>query len=87
MKNKCKGGLNKKLKCQLCGKYFTVKWLTTHMEREHHQNKSKPNVLEKPKNDKDKNNNNRTHLVGPSFSGKTYLMLRIISRVPNQKFF
>ena len=27
------------------------------------------------------NNNNRTLLVGPSFSGKTYLMLKILSRV------
>ena len=52
------------------------------MEREHHQNKSKPNVLEKPKIDNDKNNNNRTLLVGPSFSGKTYLMLKILSRIP-----
>ena len=28
------------------------------------------------------NNNNRTLLVGPSFSGKTYLMLKILSRLP-----
>ena len=27
------------------------------------------------------NNNNRTLLVGPSFSGKTYLMLKIVSRM------
>ena len=27
------------------------------------------------------NNNNRTLLVGPSFSGKTYLMLKILSRM------
>ena len=27
------------------------------------------------------NNNNRTFLVGPSFSGKTYLMLKILSRM------
>ena len=26
-------------------------------------------------------NNNRTLLVGPSFSGKTYLMLKILSRM------
>ena len=26
-------------------------------------------------------NNNRTLLVGPSFSGKTYLMLKILSRI------
>ena len=27
------------------------------------------------------NNNNRTLLVGPSFSGKTYLMLKVLSRM------
>ena len=87
VENKCKVCLNKKLKWQICGKYFTKKWLTIRMEREHHQNKSKPNVLEKSKNDNEKNNNNRTHLVGPNFSGKTYLMLKISSRVPNQIVF
>ena len=30
------------------------------------------------------NNNNRTLLVGPSFSGKTYLMLKILSRMPDR---
>ena len=29
-------------------------------------------------------NNNRTLLVGPSFSSKTYLMLKILSRIPNR---
>ena len=52
------------------------------MERQHHQNKSKPNVLEKPKIDNDKSKNNRTLLIGPSFSGETCLMLKILSRVP-----
>ena len=33
------------------------------------------------------NNNNRTILVGPSFSGKTYLMLKILSRIPNRDFY
>ena len=32
-------------------------------------------------NGKNKNNYNRTLLVGPSFSGKTYLMLKILSRM------
>ena len=40
----------------------------------------KPNVGNVDKN----NNNNRTLLVGPSFSGKTYLMLKILSRVINR---
>ena len=34
-----------------------------------------------------RNNNNRTLLVGPSFSGKTYLMLKIVSRLPDRDFY
>ena len=52
------------------------------MEREHHQNKSKRNVIENPKIDYYKHNNNRK-LVGASFSRKTYLMLKILSGIPN----
>ena len=33
------------------------------------------------------NNNNRTLLVGPSFSGKTYLMLKILSRISNRDIY
>ena len=54
--------------------------MKTHIEREHHQNKSNSIVLEKPIID-NVDNNNRTLLVGPSFSGKTYLMLKILSRM------
>ena len=32
-------------------------------------------------------NNNRTILVGPSFSSRTYLMLKILSRIPVRDFF
>ena len=35
----------------------------------------------------EKNNNNRTLLVGPSFSGKTYLMLKILSRIPDRDIY
>ena len=35
VKSICKECLIKKIKCQLCGKLFTKKWLTTHIEREH----------------------------------------------------
>ena len=49
VKNKSKDGLNEKLNCQLCEKYFTETWLTTHMEREHHQSESNSCVLEKLK--------------------------------------
>ena len=31
-------------------------------------------------------NNNRTLLVGPSFSGKIYLMLKFFSRIPDRDF-
>ena len=54
------------------------KWLTTQNERGHHQNESNSNNLEKTKLDNVNNNhNNRTLLLGPSFSGKTHLMLTI----------
>ena len=33
------------------------------------------------------NKNNRTLLVGPSFSGKTYLMLKILSRIPDRDIY
>ena len=47
--------------------------------------KKKNNLIQQPKieNGND-NNNNRTLLVGPSFSGKTYLMLKLLSRMPDR---
>ena len=40
---------------------------------------------QQPKIENGKNNkNDRTLLVGPSFSGKTYMMLKIPSRIPNR---
>ena len=85
VKNKCKDCLNKKFKCYLCGKFFTKKWLTTHIKREH-RNGTKSSVLEKPKTDNvSTENNNRTLLVGCSFSGKTFLMLKILSRIPPER--
>ena len=33
------------------------------------------------------NNNNRTLLVGPSFSGKTFLMLKILSRISDRDIY
>ena len=35
----------------------------------------------------EKNNNYRTLLVGPSFSGKTYLMLKILSRISDRDIY
>ena len=46
----------------------------------YNKKKRKNNLLQQPKIEND-NNNNRTLLVGPSFSGKTYLMLKILSRM------
>ena len=41
-----------------------------------------------PKIEHDNNNyNNRTILVGPSFSGKPYLMLKVLSRIPNRDIY
>ena len=31
--------------------------------------------------------NNRTLLIGPSFSGKTYLILKMLSRLPDRDFY
>ena len=89
VKNRCKDCLNKKIKCELCGKFFTKKWLATHIEREHHQqNVSNSIMLEEPIIDNDdNNNNNRTLLVGPSFSGKAYLMLKILSRISDRDIY
>ena len=85
VKNRCKDSLNKNIKCELCGKFFTNKWLTTHIEREH-RNESNSSVLEKPKTvNVNTENNNRTLLVGCSFSGKKYLQLKILSRLPPER--
>ena len=81
VKNKCKDCLNKKLKCQVCGKLFTKKWMTTHIEREHnHQsNESKPN------NATIKNENHRYIVIGPSGAGKTHYILKILEKIGNQR--
>ena len=61
--------------------------MTTHIDREH-RNESNSSVLEKPTfDDVDNNINNPTLLVGSSFSGKTYLMLKILSRMPNRDIY
>ena len=86
VKTRCKDCLNKKFKCELCGKFLTEKWLTTHIDREHNHNESNFNVLEKTNID-NINNNNRTLLVGPSFSGETYLMLQILSRISDRDIY
>ena len=50
--------------------------------------KRKNNLIQQPKIENENDiNNNRTLLVGPSFSGKTYLMLKILSRIPNRDIY
>ena len=83
VKNRCKDCLNKKFICELCANFFTEKWLTTHIERAPRQNESISNELEKPEIG-NVNNNNRTLLVRPSFSGKTYLIFKFPSRIPDR---
>ena len=88
VKNRCKDCSNKKLKCDFLGKCYTKKWLKTNFEREHQQNELNFSVIEKPiLDDFNTLNNNRTLLVGPSFSGKTYFMLKILSRIPDRDVF
>ena len=80
---KSKDCLNKKLKLQVCGKFFTKHWLTNHNEGEHLKD-SNSSVLQKPQIE-NVNTNNRILLVGPYFSGKTYLMLEILSRITPER--
>ena len=48
--------------------------------------KNKITISHQPKIEND-NNNNRTLLVGPSFSGKTYLMLKFLSRISDRDIY
>ena len=50
--------------------------------------KRKNNLIQQPKIENGNDiSNNRTLLVGPPFSGKTYLMLKILSRKPDRDFY
>ena len=56
------------------------------LSRKHNSNTLIQN--EQPKIDNVKINiNNRTLLIGPSFSGKTYLMLKILSQLPDRHIY
>ena len=52
----------------------------------YNKKKRKNNLIQQAKIEND-NDNNRTLLVGPSFSGKTYLMLKILSRLPDRDIY
>ena len=85
VKNKCKDCLNKKLECNVCGKLFTKKWLTTHIEREH----PPKSIMSKPNNKNNTNDstieNHRHVIIGPSNVGKTYYMLKVLEKIDNQR--
>ena len=54
----------------------------------YNEKKRKNNLIQQPKIENGNDiNNNRTLLVGPSFSGKTYLMLKILSRIPDREIY
>ena len=54
----------------------------------YNKKKRKTNLIQQPKNENGNDiNNNRTLLVGSSFAGKTYLMLKILSRMIDQDIY
>ena len=54
----------------------------------YNKKKRKNNLIQQPEIENGNHiNNNRTLLVGPSFSGKTYLMLKILSPIPNRDIY
>ena len=73
--NKCKNGVNEKVKCLLCEKNIRRNSLANHKKRYHIK------VVEAEDNDIDKDNIinnsivNRTLIVGPWFCVKTYLVM------------
>ena len=99
VKNKCKNCLNKKLNYQICGKFFTKKWMNNHIEQEHQSVES--NVLENVNNnnkiivtEKRNNDNNPSVsafencayvIIGPRNVDKTYYMLKILEKNRRQK--
>ena len=56
----------------------------------YNKKKRKININTRPPNkiiENGNNKNNRTLLVGPSFPGKTYLMLKILSRISDKDIY
>ena len=64
--------------------FFTKSWLTTLIEREHHQNELNSTVLENQKSIMVTITITKTLLLGPSFSGETYIMLKNLLRKPDR---
>ena len=73
LKNRCKDCLNKKLKSELCGVFFTKKWFNSHIEREHKLTETQLNF-----DSVNTNNNNRTFTIGVSNCCETYLLKCIL---------
>ena len=73
-KNKCKICLNKKHQMSSMWRVIHKKRLITRIDPEH-ENESSSKMLEKPKIENvNTDNNNRTLLVGPSFSNELFLI-------------
>ena len=54
----------------------------------YNKKKRKNNLIQQPKTENGNDiNNNRTLLIGPSFSGKSYLMLKILSQIPDREIY
>ena len=64
-----------------------VEAVATKIEKKQKNNTLIQNQQPKIDNVVNFNNNNRTLLFGPSFSGKTYLMLKPFSRMPDRDFY
>ena len=64
--------------------FFSKKWLPTFIEREHRSSESKAIVLERQTMTA---NNNRILIVGASSFRKTYLTLKILSRIIDQDIY
>ena len=83
----CKECFNKKVICEICNKEFNKTYLSKHLKRCHNNNDNiilnENNINTNNNNDNiitNNNNNdiitnNRTLIVGPSFCGKTHLLL------------
>ena len=68
VRSKCKDCLNKKIKCHFCEKCYTKKWLSTQFDRDH-ANSTERSLNLSESNDDKQFNNDRTLIVGSSFSG------------------
>ena len=79
--SKCKDCFNRKEKCEYCDKMINRTFMKRHYKLNHSRSELEPDVRHSQSN-KPELDCNRTLIVGPSFSGKTFLMknkLRLIN--------